>query len=194
MLTIIQFSNPELEILRPALKLLITTTLLSLVPKVADCPDSLFAYLSSQFPAQDATHLSLDAPRLLTRQIKSSLYHLQQIFLQVIFYHFSNPEEVDGGVKIALAFLVAYVMDLVRNAAQEYAKYATVFNSAVAVTNCDVHEYEKKMDMYLFERVRASVHGENRWMAGLAERWRNLGKLSSESLPDCLFCFSLCGI
>lgn len=182
-----QLSEPEHQILRPALKLLITTTLLSLVPRVTDLPKPLFNYFSSQSPTQDAIHLSLDAPRLLTRQIKASIYHLQQHFLHYIFCHFSYPMQLDADVKIALAFLVAYVLDLVRNAGREFANYAIEFNSTVTVNICDVTEYEKNMQMQLFERVWRSVPGGNERMGGLAERWRNLGMFSFESRYNCFF-------
>jgi len=175
MLTVIQLSEQEDQILRPALKLLITTTLLSLVPEVSGLPASLFDYFSSQSPAQDTTHLSLVAPRLLTRQTKASLYHLQEHFLRSIFCQFSYPMQLDADVQIALAFLVAYVLDLVRNAGRGFANYAMAFNSTFPVTSRHVTEYERNVETQLFEKVWGSVAGGNGWVGDLAERWRNLG-------------------
>ena len=178
-----QLSEQEDQILRPALKLLITTTLLSLVPKVSDLPASLFDYFSSQSPARDATQLSLVAPRLLTRQTKASLYHLQEHFLHSIFCHFSYPIQLDADVQIALAFLVAYVLDLVRNVGREFAHYAMAFNSTFPVASRHVTEYEKNVETQLFGKVWASVAGGNGRVGGLAERWRNLGTFFFLSPP-----------
>lgn len=187
-----QLSEPAHQTLRPALKLLITTTLLSLVPKVTDLTESLFNNLHySQSPAQTATDLSTDAPRLLTRQIKASIYHLQQQFLYALFCHFTYAMQLDADVKIAIAFLVAHVLDLVRNAGREFAKYSREFNSTVVVNNHDVTEYEMNMQTQLFERVWASVLDANRRMGGLAERLRNIGTFSFEFLPNSLFYFTL---
>lgn len=178
--------------MRPALKLLITTTLLSLVPKVTDLTESLFDNLPySQSPAQTATGLSTDAPRLLTRQIKASVYHLQQRCLYALFCHFTYVIKLDADVKIAIAFLVAHVLDLVRNAGREFAKYSREFNSTVVVNNHDVTEYEMNMQTQLFERVWASVLDASGKMGGLAERLRNLGTFSLEFLPDSLLYFTL---
>jgi len=171
-----QLSEQEDQIVRPALKLLITTTLLSIPPKVADLPASLFDYLYSQSPAQDTTNLSLVAPRLLTRQTKASLYYLQEHFLRSIFYDFSYPMQLDADVQIALAFLVAYVLDLVRNAGREFASYSMEFKSSFPVTSRHVSEYEKNVETQLFEKVWARVASENGRVGRLAERWRNLGR------------------
>ena len=171
-----QLSEQEDQIVRPALKLLITTTLLGLVPEVSDLPASLFDYLCSQSPAQDTPQLSLVAPRLLTRQTKASLYHLQEHFLRSIFYDFSYPMQLDADVQIALAFLVAYVLDLVRNAGREFASYSMEFKSTFPVTNRHVSEYEKNVETQLFEKVWARVASGNGRVGRLAERWRNLGR------------------
>jgi hypothetical protein len=170
-----QFSEQEDQIVRLALKLLITTTLLGLAPEVSDLPASLFDYLCSPSPAQDTTHLSLVAPRLLTRQTKASLYHLQEHFLRSIFCNFPYSMQLGADVQIALAFLVAYVLDLVRNAGREFASYAIAFNSTFPVTSRHVSEYEKNVETQLFGKVWASVASGNGRVGGLAERWRNLG-------------------
>ncbi|KAH8748070.1 hypothetical protein BGZ57DRAFT_152342 [Hyaloscypha finlandica] len=170
-----RLSEQEDQIVRPALKLLITTTLLGLVPEVSDLPASLFDYLCSQSPAQDTPQLSLVAPRLLTRQTKASLYYLQELFLSSIFYDFSYSMQLDADVQNALAFLVAYVLDLVRNAGREFASYSMEFKSAFPVTSRHVSEYEKNAETQLFEKVWARVASGNGRVGGLAERWRNLG-------------------
>jgi hypothetical protein len=148
------------------------------VPKVTDLTESLFNNLHySQSPAQITTDLSTDAPKLLTRQIKASIYHLQQQFIIALFCHFTYAIKLDADVKIAIAYLVAHVLDLVRNAGREFAKYSREFNSTVVVNNHDVTEYEMNMQTQLFERVWSSVLDANGKMGGLAERLRSLGTL-----------------
>lgn len=159
------------------MKLLITTTLLSLVPKAKDLPDSLFDYLSSQSSARRST----DAPRLLTRQIKASVYHLQQHFLRALFCHFTYAMKLETDVNIAVAFLVAYVLDLVRRDGRQFAKFLRTFNPTMVVTNQDVTEYETNMQSALFDRVRASISGTARMTGGLVEVLRSLGRFSFAS-------------
>jgi hypothetical protein len=175
----IQLSKLAHQILRPALKLLITTTLLSLVPKVTDLPESLSDYLSSHSSAQ----LSTDAPRLLTRQIKASVYHLQQHFLRALFCHFTYATKLKADVKIAVAFLVAYVLDLVRKDGRQFAKFLRTFNTTMSVTDQDVTEYETNMQSALFERVRASISDAVGRPGELVEGLRSLGGFSFESTP-----------
>jgi hypothetical protein len=97
--------------------------------------------------------------------------------------------KLDPDVKIALAFLVAYALDLVRNAGREFAKYSRTFNPTIVVKNQDITEYETIMQTQLFDRVRASVLGAIGRTGGLAERLRNLGTFSSKLLPEFLFYF-----
>jgi hypothetical protein len=152
-----QLSEAAEQILRPALKLVITTTVLSLVPKVTDLPQSLSKYLSPQSDTQAATRRSTTAPRLLTRQIKASIYHLQQHFLCALFGHFTYAMNLHADVKVAIALLVAYVLDLVRNAGREFAKYSSTFSPTLIVSKRDVAEYEENVQAQLFDRVHASV-------------------------------------
>ena len=156
-----------------------TTTLQTLVFKVTDLPESLFDYLSSQSSAQFST----DAPRLLTRQVKASVHHLQQHLLRALFYHFTNPMKLKADVKVAVAFLVAYVLDQVKMGGRQFARYLKVFNPTMTVTNQTIAEYETKMQSALFERVRASFPGVAGGIGALGEMLRNPGRLSLESGP-----------
>lgn len=177
----IQLSGLSHEILRSALKLLITTTLLSLVTQVTNVPESLLNYLSSHYPTHAG--LSTTAPRLLTRQIKASLYYLQQHFLLAVFSHFIHPIKLPADVKIAVAFLVAYVLDLVRNAGRGFAEHSRTFNPNLDVSPQAVMEYETIMQEQLFGTVQASVGGAVGRMSGLVGRWKHLGKLPFKIIP-----------
>jgi hypothetical protein len=79
-------------------------------------------------------------------------------------------------VKVAVALLVAFVLDLVRDAGRQFAKVASTINSSVDVKQGDVVLYEKNMQTQVFDRVRASVLGSVAKMGGLGEKLRNLGK------------------
>jgi hypothetical protein len=179
-----KLSEPSHQILRPALKLLITTTLLSLVPKVAELPESLFNSLSYlQSADQTAADLSTDAPRLLTRQIKAAIYYLQQHFLRALFCHFTYAMKLNSDVKIAVAFLVAHALDLVRKAGRQFAKYVRVFSSTVVVSKQEVTKYELHVQTQLFGRVRASLPDAEGRSGSLATILRTLGRFPFFRLP-----------
>jgi hypothetical protein len=171
----IQLLKPARQILRAALKLLITTTLLSLVPKVTKLPEPLLSYLSSQYP-HFAIHISTGAPKLLTRQIKASIYHLQRVLLCHLFHHFGRATELNAEVKVAVAIIVAYVLDLLRHDGRQFAKYSQSINSTVDVKEQEVVEYETNMQTQLFDRVRASILDAAEKTGLLGEKLRNLGK------------------
>jgi hypothetical protein len=162
--------------LRPALKLLITETLLNLVPTVSELPESL-SNLLHYLQAADRTtaDLSTVAPRLLTRQMKAAIYYLQQNLLGALFCHFNYVMKLESDVNIAVAFLVAHVLDLVRIAGREFAQYVTVFSSTLVVSKQEVTEYELHMQTQLFGRVRASIPDAKWRSGGLVTRLRNLG-------------------
>lgn len=113
------------------------------------------------------------SPRLLNRQIKSGVYFLQQKILHALFPLLST--ELDGEVKLAVAILVAYSLDLIRTASRDFAKYCTLFSSTIVVSMETVTEYETSVQAYLFSRVWASVPGRNRRGGELDTRLRNTG-------------------
>jgi len=168
-----ELSKPAHQIIRIALKLLISTTLLNLVPKVTNVPESLSNYLSSQYP-HAATHISPDAPKLLNRQIKAGIFHLQQDLLCSLFHHFSCTTKLPAEVKVTVALLVAFVLDLVRHAGQEFAKYSRTINPPVEVKEQDVVQYETNMRTQVFDRVRASIFNAIQKTGTLGEKLRNL--------------------
>ena len=180
---IIQLSEPEHQISRIALKLLITTTLLSIVPKVTNLPESLSNYVSSQSSSRAATNLSTDAPKLLTRQIKASIYHLQKKLLYALFSHFTCTMKLAAEVKVLVALLVAFVLELVRYAGREFAKFARVINSTVDVKQQDVTQYETNMQTQVFDRVRASVLDAAGRTGGLGEKLRTLSEFAFQFDP-----------
>jgi hypothetical protein len=125
----------------------------------------------------------MDAPRLLTRQIKASIYYLQQHFLSALFTHFTYATKLKPDTKIAVAFLVAYVLDLLRKDGRQFAKYLRTFNPTMIVTNQDITEYETNMQNALFERVRASISGAVGKTGALVEGFRSIGRFSFENTP-----------
>jgi hypothetical protein len=175
----IQLSKTAAQILRTSLKLLITTTLLSLVPKVTHLSEPLSNYLShySQYP-HAAKHISTTAPKLLTRQIKTSIYHLQRDLLCHIFHHFGCETELDAEVKVAVAIIVAYVLDLLKHDGRQFAKYSRAVNSTVEVKEQEILQYETNLQTQVFDRVRASIIDAAEKTGRLGEKLRNLGKFS----------------
>jgi hypothetical protein len=171
-----ELSEPAHQIVRTALKILMTTTLFTLVPKVTNIPESLSNCLSSPSP-QPATHISPDAPKLLTRQIKASIFYLQQQRLCALFHHFGCATELPAEVKVAVALLVALVLDLVRGAGRQFAKHASAMKVTVEVGEKDVVEYETNMQTQVFDRVHASVLDVAVKTGGLGEQLRNLGSM-----------------
>jgi hypothetical protein len=159
------------------LKFLITTTLLSLVPKATNLPESLLNYLSSQYP-HPAIHISTEGPKLLTRQIKGSIYHLQQDLLCHLFHHFGCATELAAEVKVAVAIIVAFVLDLVRHDGRQFAKYSRSINSTVDVKEQEVVQYETTMQTQVFDRVQASILDAAEKTGVLGERLREMGKFS----------------
>ncbi|KAF8860621.1 hypothetical protein BDZ45DRAFT_724367 [Acephala macrosclerotiorum] len=169
-----KFSETEDCICRVALKALMTTTLLRLVPRVKDMPESLSRYLSPQPRALDSAHLSPVAPKLLTRQIKASIHHLQNELLQALFYYFTCALELATEVKVAIALLVATVLELARNAGRDFAKFASTINSTVVVKPQDITQYEMNIQTQVFGRVRASILDSAGEMGQLGEMLRNI--------------------
>jgi hypothetical protein len=173
----IQLSESARQLFRAALKLLITTTLLSRVPRVTFLPESLLDYFSAQ-SSHTATKLPTDAPKLLTRQIKASVYHLQQGLLCALFSHFSCAMKLAAEVKVAVALLVAHVLELVRNASRGFAKFAGTINSKVVVKDRDVTEFETNMQIQVFEGVRVSILDATGRIGGLGQMLRDPGTFS----------------
>jgi len=169
----LQLSQPAQQTLRTALKLLLSTTILSLVPKLTCFPSSLSAHFSLQsFCTHDT--VSAEAPKLLTRQIKSSTYYLQKRLLCELFSHFHNASKLVAEVRLAVALIVAFVLELVRNAGRTFARYASKIDERLVINQLQVTEYERAMERQVFERVRASVDGVGR-LKGLGERLRSSG-------------------
>jgi hypothetical protein len=103
--------------------------------------------------------------------------------------------KLEADVKIAVAFLVAHALDLVRTHGREFAKYVRVFSSSVVVSKQDVTEYEMHIQTQLFGRVRASVPDVDRTRpSGLAAILRSMGTSfrSSHFLSNSASRFMLC--
>jgi hypothetical protein len=152
-----------------------TTTLLTLVPKMSNIPESLSQHLSPQ-PAPYETELSPVAPKLLTRQIKTSIHHLQRDLLQVLFCSLACDLQLAAEVKVAIALLIAFVLELAQKAGREFAKFATTINESVKVSQEDVRKYEANMQTHVFDRLRASVSNTMGELGQLGERLRGLGE------------------
>jgi hypothetical protein len=76
--------------------------------------------------------------------------------------------------------LVAYALDLVRDAGRQFAKYSRMFTSTVMVNERDIVEYETNLQTQVFDRVRASIFDAkaNETCGGFNEGLRNLGTFS----------------
>jgi hypothetical protein len=151
---------------------------------------------SVSLPPSLSTHLSINAssaggspapshiaPKLLTRQIKTSTYYLQGRLLHALFAHFMNANERIAQVRLSVALIVSFVLELVRDAGREFARFANTINHSVSVEKQQVMGYERNIESVVFERIRASVYdipgaaAENRF-GELGDRLRSLSKFS----------------
>lgn len=177
--------EPERVILRIALKLLLTTSILSLVPKVTSLSPSLSALLSQSLP--NSTPLSLAAPKLLTRQIKASTYHLQKILLRAHFSNWATSYDLGGEARLAVALIVSFTLELTRDAGRQFAKYANSISETVSVGRQHVEDYERNVERGVFDRLRSGVfdfpRGGDKMMGELGDRLRDFGAYSFCFLP-----------
>jgi soluble cytochrome b562 len=179
-LTKAQLLEPAHKILRTALKLLLTTSALILVPRVIDLPVSLSTHLSLQSsPGGSSSAVpSFDAPKLLSRQVKSGTCHLQKKLLLALFSDLRKELLVE--VRLSVALIVSFVLELMRKVARDFARYANQINQTVFVDEKDVNDYERSMENIVFDTLRASVYGSRGSVDGemgeLGDRLRNLSK------------------
>lgn len=152
-----------------------------MVPKVTSLSSSLEAYLSLYSSSVGGSPVpSLVAPKLLARQIKASTYHLQEKLLHALFSHFMNTNEQIAQVRLSVALVVSFVLELMMDSGRQFAKYANTINSSVFVEKQQVKDYERNVESVVFERIRGSVYGspggaEDR-IGGLGDRLRSLSK------------------
>jgi hypothetical protein len=132
------------QILSTALKLLVTTSIFSLVPKVTHLPASLATYLSSTSNGSGVP--PSDAPKLLTRQIKASIYHLQTMILRALFSRFNDAGEFATQVNRAVELIVTFALELVRDASRLFARYSHDIDTSVVVEDWQVEEYERRVE------------------------------------------------
>jgi hypothetical protein len=174
-LTKTQLSELAQKIIRNALKLLLTITTLSLVPKVTRLPSSLSAYLPQWLSGVDS---AIGAPKLLTRQIKSSTYHLQLKLLRALFSDLVHGKGLVAQVKLSVGLIVSFGLELVSDSAQAFARYANKINDMVSVQDAEVKNYERNMQRDVFDRIRASVFdhpcGTDWEMGELGDRLRSI--------------------
>ena len=174
-LTKAQLSESAQKIICNALKLHLTITTLMLVPKVTRFPSSLSAYLPQWLSSVDS---ATDAPKLLTRQIKSSIYHLQVQLLRAIFSDLVHGKGLVTQVKLSVALIVSFGLELVSDSAQEFARYANKINQTVSVQDIEVNDYERNMQRDVFDRIRASIYdcpsGTDWEMGELGDRLRSI--------------------
>lgn len=92
--------------------------------------------------------------------------------------------KLPADAKVAIAFLVAYVLDLVKIAGRKFAKYSAIFDPSLVVNEQDVVEYETIVQTHLFDRVGASVRDALGKVGGLAERLRSMSTFCFDILLD----------
>jgi hypothetical protein len=86
--------------------------------------------------------------------------------------------ELAAEVKVAVAIIVAFVLDLLRHDGRQFAKHSRTINSAVDVKEQEVLQYETNMQTQVFDRVRASILDPAPRTGALGEMLRDLGKFS----------------
>lgn len=79
---------------------------------------------------------------------------------------------------MAVAIIVAFVLDLVRYDGRQFAKYSRSINSTVDVKEQEVVQYETTMQTQVFDRVQASILDAAEKTGVLGERLREMGKFS----------------
>ena len=161
--------------------MLLTTSVLTLVPKITSLPPLLSSHLSLQSSSDgDSYIVSLDAPKLLTRQVKYSTHYLQKKLLHALFLDLFHASQLVAEVRLAVVLIVSFVLELVRNAGREFAKYANKINRTVFVEENQVKDYERNLESVVFDRVRASIYdyprGDDGRMGDLGHRLRCLSK------------------
>ncbi|RDW65165.1 hypothetical protein BP5796_09857 [Coleophoma crateriformis] len=173
-----QLSEKEQDTIRNAFKILITTTLLSLIPRLTNIPSPLQEHLSQTMPGCNTSisKLSPDAPKLLTRQIKSGFYHLQMQLLDPLFSQLERESDLVPDVRLATTILIAIALDMVRDAGRVFAKYASKINPEVVVTERHVGDYEEAVQISVLPQLQASVlyYGADGRKGTLGEILRNL--------------------
>jgi hypothetical protein len=162
-----------------------------MVPSVSSLPSSLSTYLSlnASSSAGGSPVPSHIAPKLLTRQIKASTYFLQEKLLHAFFAYIMNANERITQVRLSVALVVSFVLELVRDAGREFARHANTISHSVSVEKQQVMDYERNIESVVFERIRASVYdipgaaAENR-IGELGDRLRSLSKFEFPPPPD----------
>ncbi|KUJ17125.1 uncharacterized protein LY89DRAFT_718796 [Mollisia scopiformis] len=170
-------SEGEHRTSRATLKLLMTTTLLTNVPRVQSIPEPLRQLIHPQPVSVENPHISPLGPKLLTRQIKASIHYLQHELLHAIFCYLECNLNLTAEVKVAIALLVAIVLELAQSASRQFAKFASKINQKVVVDDRDVTRYETDMRTQVFNRVRASICGIASEIGYLGEMLKGLGSL-----------------
>jgi len=182
-----------LQTLRSAFKLALTTTLMGLVPRVTSLSSlvSLFPRLSPDLsPALPPGNPSLKAPKLLTRQLKASIFDLQ---LRLLYDVFSNivTSSLNAEVGLAVVLLVATVLESVRDAGRAFAKYVSKVKEEVVVEDWEVSKHENDVQrvilMSLSEVVGRCAGTLLRKRSGLAEKLRPLFNGKEKESEDCIF-------
>jgi hypothetical protein len=168
------------RIIRTALKLHLTTSILSLVLTITRLSSALSTYLSPQFFCHHGfVFAPFNAPKLITRQIKSSIYYLQKQFLQPLFSDLFYQNKLVVEVRLFVALIVSVVLDTMRATARGFAKWAENTSSMIPVKEQELKDYERNMGKYVFDTIRASIcdfaGGGIRNMGELGDRLRSLG-------------------
>jgi hypothetical protein len=128
------------------LKLHLTTIILSLVPKITRLPSALSTYLSRQSCHDGFVFTPLDVPKLITRQIKFTIYYLQKQFLQSLFSDLFYQNKLVVEVRLLVALIVSVVLDTVRVTARGFAKLAEKISNMIPVKKQELKDYERNME------------------------------------------------
>jgi hypothetical protein len=167
-------SDEDRKAVRTALKFHICTTVLGAVPSLTQ--ESLTPLLRSlSLPeTRPAPEISLKAPKLLTRQIKASTFYVQQDLLLSLFETFQTLKSLSRDVRLAIALLVASVLELVRKAGRAFAEHASTIAKDLRIEQYQVKVHEETVEREIFGRV--SEVGRVSESGNLVDRLKGLGK------------------
>lgn len=85
---------------------------------------------------------------------------------------------LDAEVKVVIALLIAFVLELGQKTSRQFAKHATTINSKVIVTPQQVEEYEEGMNTQVLGKLRNSVRNTVGNLGDFGESVRGMGKIA----------------
>lgn len=85
--------------------------------------------------------------------------------------------KLDADVKVAIALLIACVLELGQKTNRQFAKFANTINSNVVVKQQEVEQHEANMTTQVFGRLRNSVRNTAGNLGDFGESLREMSKI-----------------